>query len=86
MEYRYSIIRVSYGKVTNHIDSSFYGSYTSFCDAVFDLTANYHDLLRDLAKSILFCNIDTRHGTFTIETKYTIHQFQIHSINSLVIK
>lgn len=86
MEYRYSIIRVSYGKVTNHIDSSFYGSYSSLSDALSDLTTNYHDLLRDLAKSILFCNIDTRHGSFTIETKYSIHQFDIHSINSLVIK
>lgn len=86
MEYRYSIIRVTYGKVTNHIDSSFYGSYSSFSDALSDLTTNYHDLLRELAKSILFCNIDTRHGSFTIETKYSIHQFDIHSICSLVIK
>lgn len=86
MEYRYSIIRVSYGKFTNHIDSSFYGSYSSFADALSDLTTKYHDLLRDLSRSILFCNIDTRHGTFTIETKYSIHQFDIHSINSLVIK
>lgn len=81
MEYLYTIIRVSYGKVTNHIDSSFCGSFTSFCDALSVLTANYHDLLRDLAKSILFSNIDTRHGTFTIETKYSIHQFDIKSIN-----
>lgn len=86
MEYLYSIIRVSYCKVTNHIDSSFYGSYTSFADALSDLTTNYHDLLRDLSKSILFCNIDIRHGSFTIETKYTIHQFDIHSINQFVLK
>ncbi len=86
MENRYTIIRVSYGKVTNHIDSSFYGSYTSFCDALSDMTSNYHDLLRDLAKSILSCNIDTRHGSFTIETKYTIHQFDIKSINQFSLK
>lgn len=86
MEYRYSIIRVSYGKVTNHIDSSFYGSYTSLCDALSDLTSYYHDLLRDLHQSVISSTIDTRHGSFTIETKYTIHQFDIHSINSLLTK
>lgn len=86
MEYRYSIIRVSYGKVTNHIDSSFYGSYTSFADALQDLTLNYHELLRNLHLSVISSIIDTRHGTFTIETKYSIHQFDIHSINSLVTK
>lgn len=86
MEYRYSIIRVSYGKVTNHIDSSFYGFYYSLSDALSDLTTNYHDLHRLLTKSVLSCNIDTRHGSFTIETKYCIHQHDIHSINSLVIK
>lgn len=86
MEYLYSIIRVSYGKVTNHIDSSFYGSYTSFCDALSDLTTNYHGLIRDFAKSILYCNIDTRHGTFTIETKYSIFQFDIKSINQFSVK
>lgn len=86
MEYLYSIIRVSYGKVTNHIDSSFYGSYTSLCDALSDLNSSYHDLLRDLHQSVLSSIIDTRHGTFTIETKYSIHQFDIHSINSLVTK
>ena len=77
MEYRYTIVRVSYGKVTNHIDTSLYGSYTSFCDALSDLTSNYHDLVRDLTSNILRCNIDTRHGTFTIETKYSIPQFDI---------
>lgn len=86
MEYRYSIIRVSYGKVTNHIDSSFYGSYTSFADALSDLTINYHELLRDLHLSILSSIIDSRHGFFTIETKYTIHQFDIKSINQFSLK
>ena len=86
MEYRYSIIRVSYGKVTNHIDSSFYGSYTSFCDALSDLSTYYHELLRDLHRTVLSSVIDTRHGTFTIETKYSIHQLDIHPINSLVTK
>lgn len=86
MDYRYTIIRVSYGKVTNHIDSSFYGSYSSFSDALLDLTTNYHDLLRDLANNVLSSYIDSRHGMFTILTKYSIHQFDIRSINSLVTK
>lgn len=86
MEYRYSIIRVSYGKVTNHIDTSFYGSYTSFADALHDLTVAYHDLLRALHSIVISSTIDTRNGTFTIETKYIIRQSDIHSINSLVTK
>lgn len=86
MEYLYSIIRVSYGKVTNHIDSSFYGSYTSFADALQDLTVNYNELLRNLHLSVISSIIDSRHGTFTIETKYTIHQFDIKSINQFSFK
>ena len=77
MEHRYTIIRVSYCKVTNHIVSSLYGSYISFFDAFSDLTPIYHDLVRDLCKDILSCNIDSHTGTFTIETKFSIHQFDI---------
>lgn len=77
MEHIYSVIRASYGKVTNHISIFIDGEFSSKQEAEQYLSSIYHAHLRNLSTSVISCVYSPSEGSFTIETKFCIHQADI---------
>lgn len=79
MQVKYYILLASYGKYSHEIHTSL-GSWSySFDFALETLIDLYNILLIKLKKDILYSHIDTSKGSFTIETKSSIHQYDIKS-------
>lgn len=81
MKTTFQVIRASYGKVTNHISTYIDGGFSSEQEAEQYLCSIYHSLLRDLSTSIISCVYNSSEGSFTIETKYCLHQADILCIS-----
>lgn len=77
MDKIFQVIRASYGKVTNHISTYIDGQFSSEQEAEQYLSNIYHALLRDLSTSVILCVYSPSEGSFTIETKFCIHQADI---------
>lgn len=77
MDTIFNVIRASYGKVTNHVSIYHDGSFISQDEAKQYLSNIYFSLLNDLSTSIISCYISHSEDSFTIETKFCIHQADI---------
>lgn len=78
MDKTFHIVRASYGKTTSHISTYLDGPFDTKEDAQDFLFRIYSSLVTEFSGKILSCGYDFYLDSFTIETKYCIHQAEIY--------
>lgn len=78
MKTSFHIVRASYGKTSSHISTYLDGPYDTKEDAQDFLFRIYSSMVTEFAGKIVSCSYDFYLDSFTIETKYCIHQSNIY--------
>ncbi len=77
MKRSFHIVRASYGKTTSHISTHLDGPFATKQVAQEYLYSAYSSLVTDFAGKVVSCSFDFYLDSYTIETKYCIHEAKI---------